>query len=286
MFCNREYWQIIVTPLSKGPWDLPLLEWLCSTTPLFGPLSTSPPNLLLFSSPLPSPGGKSCGRSKGLLFTAPSHHHWLTILWSQVASAPLSPTHLLSGCLILSWFRKAIPASQGSIPTWLLLQPSSFFILCESQLKLSMGACFYFFNKLKSRPFTWIKVTPWRFLNLPKIALKTQPKWMQPQFPWKAPSDGGGCASQHAHNGRSVPSALLTSADFAGRQGAGNVWTLKWCHTLRSGDHQSFQKVSYKIPHKRVLKKLSSDGTRRKVLSWIRNGPRDRNRRKRKNDWF
>lgn len=110
---------------------------------------------------------------------------------------------------------------------------------------------------------------------------------MQPQFPWKQPSDGGGCASQHAHNDYSVPSTLLTSADFAGRQGEGNGWTLKLCHTLCSGeDHQSFQKASYKILHKRLLKKLGSHGTRRKVLSMIRNGPRRRNGKKGKISLF
>lgn len=66
-----------------------------------------------------------------------------------------------------------------------------------------------------------------RFLNPPNIALKIQPKLMQPQFPWKVPSDGEGYASQHAFNGCSVLSTLLTLTDFVGRQGKGMIITLK-----------------------------------------------------------
>lgn len=151
MFCNIEYWQIIVLVLSKGPWDLPSVWWLCfylknlcawkqSTTPFFGPLSTSPPNLLF--SWLPS-------------------LTWREVLWkiqrsfihcpklSSLAdnpsvTAPFPPTHLLSDHLNLSWFWQAIWAKQRSVPTWLLLQLSLFFILYESQLGLSRGSTFLF----------------------------------------------------------------------------------------------------------------------------------------------
>lgn len=52
-----------------------------------------------------------------------------------------SSTHLMSACLILSWFREAIPTNQGS---WLLLQSSHFFLLRESLLKLSRGGMYLF----------------------------------------------------------------------------------------------------------------------------------------------
>lgn len=61
------------------------------------------------------------------------------------------------------------------------------------------------------------------FINPPKIALKIQPKLVQPQFPWKAPSDGGGYASQRACNGCSVSSTLLTLTDFVKEKGKGMI---------------------------------------------------------------